>query len=364
MVDFEGIMSSPRTDSSSAAQAMDLSAWRWPLTGAAVLLALFTYLFWGFLRSQVLRAYAEQADWGHTLVVPFIAGYFVYLNREHLLAQPFRTTWLGLAPIVLGVGIYVTSTMVPTLNHFNIQGAGVWLTLVGIVLLFTGWRAMTWLWFPLIYLFCFGQNISERLLNKVTFGMQDITARGAHFLMGLWLDVDLNGNTISIHYNGQDKALNIAQACSGMRMLMAFLALGVAMAYTGLRPTSALAGLHARSQEMQFGRRPGRISMVELLARPFRLIAGAALGLFVLTIRNWQRVLLVILAVPTAIFVNILRVITLGLLSLVDAALAADDFHKLVGLVWLIPAFLIYLGLMWIIKHLMVEEQRRAPLAG
>ena len=88
---------------------------------------------------------------------------------------------------------------------------------------------------------------------------------------------------------------------------MAFLALGVAMAYTGLK-------------------------------------------------RFWQQATLVLLGIPTAIFVNILRVVTLAMLSLYDADFAAGDFHTFIGLLWLVPAFMMYLGLQWILGQLVVEE--------
>jgi exosortase len=315
MVDFEGMMIM-KGEGAAAATRSGLAPWKWPLVAASLLAILYIFLFHDWLNSQLIRAIDQQADWGHTLVVPLIAGYLVYLNRAKLLAERFRTAWSGLIPMVLGVGIYVLSTVGPMLfRHYNIEAFGVWLTLAGMVLLFCGWRAMKWLWFPLLYLLVFGQTISERLLQIVTFPMQDITARGAHFLLSLGLDVERKGNTIFIYYNGQEKPLNIAQACSGMRMLMAFLALGVVMAYTGLK-------------------------------------------------HYWQRVALVVLAVPTAIFVNVLRVITLGLLSLADAEFAGGEFHKFIGLVWLVPAFLIYLGLMWVIKRLVVEEPPAAARAA
>ena len=284
---------------------------------AGVLLGVVTWLFWDFLSRQVLWAVTAQADWGHTLVIPFIAGYFVYLKRDELLAEPFRTAWIGLVPILLGTAWYMTCALgPPTLRHHNLLGGGVALTFFGLVLLLFGFRAMRWLWFPLAYLAVFGQTISDRLMNIVTFEMQDITARGSHLLLiVLGLDVDRLGNTLYLFDEGaaETRALNIAEACSGMRMLMAFLALGVAMAFTGLK--------------------------------------------FV-----WQRVALVVLAVPTAIFVNVLRVVTLVLLSLLDTEFAAGDFHTAVGLVWLLPALLIYLGFMWIIRRIVVEDQ--APAAA
>ena len=293
-----------------------LAEWRLPLVGAVILIGLLCLVFWDFFVYQITLAIAEQADYGHILVVPFIAGYFVYLNRDKLFAQPFRTTWIALLPVILGVGWYVLCQIGPQpMRHGNLQSFGVISTISGLALLFCGWRAMLWLWFPLLYLFIFGQSISPRLMSIVTFKLQDITARGAHLIMLAGMDVDRSGNTLYIFHNGETKPLNIAEACSGMRMLMAFMALGVAMAYTGFK-------------------------------------------------RFWQRAALVILAVPTAIFVNILRVTTLGVLSLYDVGLAQGDFHSFIGLVWLVPAFLIFLGLMWVIRKLVVEDERHSKKAS
>src|SRR5210317_281429 len=91
----------------SSVERSDTAHFRGPVIGAVVLGALLIVLFWDFFRRQVKWAIEEQADWGHTLVIPFIAGYFVYLNRHKLLARPFKTTWIGFFPIVLGVGWYV-----------------------------------------------------------------------------------------------------------------------------------------------------------------------------------------------------------------------------------------------------------------
>ena len=318
MTDFEGKMTSATLERLTPPSSSNALAdqWKWPLAGGVLLLGILALVFWDFFARQVALAITEQADNGHTLVVPFIAGYFVYFNRAKLLAQPFRTSWIGLVPIVLGVAWYIECSIgLRPLRHHNLQAVGVISTLSGLALLFCGWRAMLWLWFPLLYLFFFGQTISAGLLNIVTFRMQDITARGAHLLLQLGMDVDRSGNTLYIFLNGPSKTQNIDQACSGIRMLMAFLALGVAMAFTGFK-------------------------------------------------MYWQQVLLVAMAVPIAIFVNILRVVSLGILSLYDTGFAAGDFHSFVGLVWLVPAFLIFLGFMWIIRHLVVEEDDVRPVAA
>jgi exosortase len=309
LVDLEGTMSSISSERTmSQATAATVSPWTRPAVAGAVLLVMVIVMFFDFFRRQFLWGITESEDWGHTLVVPVIAGYFIYLRRKELLAQPFKTTWFGLVLVLLGVAWYLECTIgIKTLQNHNFQGFGVYLTLNGLALLFCGWRAMKWLWFPLAYMFVFGQKMPVSLMNLATYPMQDITARGAHVALNVFLDVDRQGNTINIFHDGKNIPLNIAEACSGMRMLMAFLALGVAMAYIGFK-------------------------------------------------RNWQRVLLVMMAVPTAIFVNILRVMTLGFLSLIDPELAAGDAHAFIGLLWLVPAFFIFLGIMWIIGNLVTEQ--------
>lgn len=303
----------PRTVRLSTAQLV--------LLGLGLLAALVA-VFWVFVEGQFRMALAAPADWGHTLIVPFISGYFVYLRKDELLAKPFTANWLGLPVVVLGVAFYVASTFGPSwfVLHHNARGLSIGITLFGLSLQLLGWRATRIMLFPLAYWVAFGQTVSDRLLQVVTQSMQDWSALGAFGLLKLFgVDVERGGNVITVFVNGEPNQLNVAEACSGMRMLVAFLALGVAIAYTGLSVT-------------------------------------------------WQRVALVLSGVPVAIGVNVLRVFTLGILSLWDANFASGDFHSFVGLVWLVPALMLYLGIMWFLRNLFVDTpadgKKGAPHAG
>jgi exosortase len=302
-------MSTVARQQDEASQRAIAPAVVWVGAGAA-LVAIVTALFWDFFRTQYAFATSRPEDWGHTLAIPFIAGYFVYLKRESLARETLRTAWIGLIPLLLGVFIYTACVVGPQpLHHHNFRGAGLSITLFGIVLTLGGWRVLGRLLFPLLYLCVFGQVISEVFMEYVTFPLQDLTARGAHLLLNvLQIETERSGNTLYVIQGAERKALNVAEACSGMRMLIAFLALGVAIAYTGLR-------------------------------------------------RSWQRTLLVVLGVPIAIFVNMLRVMTLGILSLYDINFAQGEFHHFIGLVWLIPAFLLFLGVLWILRHMVIEDE-------
>ncbi|MGA0286423.1 MAG: exosortase/archaeosortase family protein [Phycisphaerales bacterium] len=277
---------------------------------AAVLLAVVLATFWTFLSAQFRFALRYPADWGHTLIIPGIAASFVWMRRKELLAEPFRPAWTGLPILAAGVGLYILCTFGPGAFalHHNARGFAFGISLFGLCLLLFGWRAMRHLWFPIAYVVAFGQTVTDRILNVVTFRLQDISARGAEIVLNLiGIDTDRAGNTLTVWRDGMPHPLNVAEACSGMRMLLAFLALGVAIAYTGLK-------------------------------------------------QPWQRVALVLLGVPVAVAVNVLRVVSLGMLSMVDSNLISGEFHNFVGLVWLVPALMIFLGIMWILRRMVVEE--------
>ena len=274
-----------------------------------ILAIVFVSIFNLFFSGQFKAAIAEPSDWGHTFVVPLIALWFVMLKRDKILAAPLRPTWTGLFFVVVGVCIYMLGSVGPKqVIHTHVRALGVCFAFFGLIVAGMGWRGFKECSFPFFYLFAFGIVITKRIMTPVTNELQDISASGAWLLLFLFgFDVDLAGNTLTVYDGDTSYPLNVAEACSGMRMLVAFLALGTAMAYVGLN-------------------------------------------------RTWQRVLLIVLGIPVAVFVNVLRVVTLGLLSRYDVNFVSGEFHTFVGMVWLIPAFLVFIMLMWIVRKLVVED--------
>ena len=298
--------------------ALDLSD-RAAIAWGALFVAAFVGTFFEFFRYQFVQATTQVQDWGHTLLIPFISGYFVYLQREKLALQRFAPSWTAFVLLFVGLAIYSASAFgPPAIQHHNVRGVGVGFALLGCLLAVFGTASFRWLWFPWAYWWVFGQTISERVMSRVTERLQDWSAIGADILLNtLGIDTDRVGNVLTVHMSdGTTHPLNVAEACSGMRTLMAFLAIGVALAALGLP-------------------------------------------------RWWQRVLLVVAGVPISLFVNVLRVASLGMLSMVDSNFSTGEFHSMVGLVWLIPAFLMFLGVMWVIRNLVDEGQApTAPRTG
>ena len=298
-----------RADAAPAAPGVLVVDARTAWIAGAIWTAVFVATFWDFFRAQFSMAVSQVQDWGHTLLIPAISGYFVWLKRDRLSSIAFRPSMPALALIAAGLAAYSAAAFgPPALQHHNLRGLGVGIALLGCLLTVFGTEAFRYLWFPWAYWVVFGQYISDRFISRVTERLQDWSAIGAHLLLNvLGLDTDRVGNVLTVHFaDGTAHPLNVAEACSGMRTLMAFLAIGVALAAIGLP-------------------------------------------------RWWQRALLVAAGIPISLFVNVLRVASLGLLSTIDSNFSTGEFHSMVGLVWLLPAFLLFLGAMWVIRNLVVE---------
>jgi len=71
----------------------------------------------------------------------------------------------------------------------------------------------------------------------------------------------------------------------------------------------------------------------------------------------WQRITLVLIIIPVAIFVNVLRVIITASMFVIDRPELGDGFmHTFTGMLMLIPAALIMAGVWWVLKKVYVVE--------
>ncbi|MFK7790090.1 MAG: exosortase/archaeosortase family protein [Phycisphaeraceae bacterium] len=286
------------------------------------LISVLMILFHLHLLSRMVRIALDDPDWSHMLIIPFISIYYIHLNRQKLMATPRRICRWGLPFIVLGLSGYVLG-IYPIQNDMA-MGYSMMLTIFGIVLLLLGPAMMRILWFPIAFLF-FAIKVSDAIWSIVASKMQTLAAHGAVLVLDLTsaltgVHATLSGSTINLDYGqlNPPTPMNVAEACAGMRMLMAFLALGVALAF--------------------------------LFPRAW-----------------WQRVIMMALAAPIAIFVNIMRVAVLGWLHLIDPSLAHGDFHVFVGMLMLIPAAGLLMLVGWCLDKAVISVGKKpkppAPLA-
>jgi exosortase len=101
------------------------------------------------------------------------------------------------------------------------------LTVIGLVLLLFGREILRILLFPLLFLFLM-VPLPNTLLNVVAFPLQ-LVAAGAAVEVLHWLGIPafLEGNIIHL----AEARLFVAEACSGLRSVMALITLGIVFAY-------------------------------------------------------------------------------------------------------------------------------------
>lgn len=280
-----------------------------PAISMALLLAVgVAALFWDWLLRQNRFSSEQSEDWSHAYLVPLISVYMVYQRRRELAQLAARTYWPGVVPLLTGVACYFFFTLTAAPGVHLFQGLSLVLVVTGIVLTLFGAGMFTHLAFPCAYL-SFAVTVPEMVMNYITFKLQVIATQGAHVvLLMLGLTVDRAGNTLTILTSGGEEIpLNVAEACSGMRMVVAFLALGVAVAYVSCP-------------------------------------------------RWWQRTALILLATPVALLTNVVRVASLGLASVVNPGFAEGEAHTLIGVLWLIPGFLLYMLIAWALRKIVRDE--------
>jgi exosortase len=293
---------------------MSPGAWTW----LVVLGGLTIAMFWHFLQRMAMIA-LNDADWSHALLVPLISIYFIQQRYDRLKKTPPRIGFWGL-PIVF-IGLFSYAFWIEPGRNDMFQGYSLILTLLGLTLFTLGPGMLKHLWLPIVYL-GFGVKVSNAIWNPLAAKLQLLAAQASTAVLQFFssfmdLEANRSGTTISLSFmrdgawiTGQE--LNVAEACSGLRMLAAFMALGVLVAYMTPRTW-------------------------------------------------WQRLTMVLMTVPIALLVNVGRVAILGLLFPINPDMAAGSFHKYVGLVMLIPALLLYLLLGWVLDRIYVYEPLPQP---
>jgi len=280
----------------------------------ALVMVPFAWLYHDWLTTQARHSKAEMEDWGHAFAVPLISLYFLWRNREVALATRARTFWPGLMPLAMGIVCYAFF-IVGVPNHM-LQGFAMILALAGLALLVTGPGMFRHLFLPIAYM-VFAVKLAEQVMSKATFPLQFLATKGAYLILkitGSATDmyfVDVSGTVLEIYYKGTVIPLNVEEACAGMRMVVAFVAMAGAVALFMCR-------------------------------------------------HWWQRIALLMLAVPVALLMNTFRVAILGLASLIDPQLASGDAHMVIGTLLLIPGLLLFMFVVWCLNKAVNEARQKA----
>ena len=272
---------------------------------------LFCYLFRDEIRT-IINRWLTDSSWSHGFLIPMFSLYFINQHKEEILRfvrnNQLKPNYIGLFFLICSVLFYPFNIV--QLQYGYLRPIGMIATLGAIVLFLGGWCLIKYTWLPIAFLI-FAVPLPRRYYVSLTMPMRRLAASVATALLNLLggMEATVNGVVIDVIYKGRqlDPSLNVAEACSGMRLLMAFLALGVAMAYLHERPL-------------------------------------------------WQRLVLLASTIPIAVFCNIVRITATGFIYvLVHPKYTQGIYHDGLGFMMLPLAFGLYGFLVWFMSSLFIE---------
>jgi exosortase len=174
--------------------------------------------------SNMVHHWSVVEDYQHGFIIVPLALWFAYERRWDLEDATIKGSWLGLIPMFIGL----TSLTIGRLGtELMTMRAAFVFTLIGLVLLLLGREIFKILGFPLFFLFLM-VPLPQSLVNTIAFPLQLIAAKAAVWsLQELSIPALVEGNIIHLAHT----ELFVADACSGLRSLMALVTLGVVFAH-------------------------------------------------------------------------------------------------------------------------------------
>ncbi len=166
----------------------------------------------------------HDPNFSHGFFVPVFAAFVIWQERERLTRLKPQPSWFGLLVLALALCVLIVGQMGAELflARFSLL-----LLLTGMIVLFWGWRLFQALLFPLAFLLLM-IPIPSIVFNQITFPLQILASKVAASVLPI-LNVPIlrEGNVINLPV----MALEVAEACSGIRSLMSLVTLAIIYGY-------------------------------------------------------------------------------------------------------------------------------------
>ena len=251
---------------------------------------------------RLIPRWWSDPNYTHGFFVPLFSLYFVWEKWDEIKATAAEPSLLGVPVLVLGLAVKLATLFY---DSMFISCCSMIVVIAGAVLLILGVPVFRLLAAPVIFLVLM-MPLPLPIYERIALPLQKLAAAATTtVLRGCGIPALREGNVVEL----PQRSLEVVDACSGMRFLSGFIALGVAFAYLSRRPL-------------------------------------------------WERVLLVASTIPIAIFVNILRVTFTAFLSHWGFhSLAEGTPHAGTALVLFALSALFLWGEYYVLSHLFLPVE-------
>jgi exosortase len=269
---------------------------------SSLMLAIFVWSYWHTIRDLYIE-WQHNDDYSAGQLVPLVAVFLVWWDRRTLGQCVLRPCWWGGIALL---GLAMTTRAFGLLFLFDsAERYSLVLAMAGLVLMVAG-RQVFWGagWILLLLLLMI--PLPGSVHNRIAGPLQSLATDGSVFLLEAFgVRVSQQGHVMTLN---QNIPLAVAEACSGLRMLMAFVIVAAFIAYMVKRPRS-------------------------------------------------QKAILLASSIPVGVICNIVRIFaTAVFMLLISPEFAEKFFHDFAGLVMMPIAVLLMFGELWLMKRLTIPD--------
>jgi exosortase len=189
----------------------------------ALITCLLLLLYYPTL-SRLVGQWWTDPNFSHGFFVPLFSGFVAWQERSRLARLSTRPSWWGLLFLASGLCVLVVGQLGAELFLSRLS---LLIVLAGLIVLFLGWTFFRVLLFPWAFLLLM-IPIPALIFNQIAFPLQLLASKVASTTLP-WMGVPVlrEGNVIIL----PAMALEVADACSGIRSLMSLTTLAVIYGY-------------------------------------------------------------------------------------------------------------------------------------
>jgi exosortase len=191
---------------------------------------LTALLVWLYLPtvSRLVAQWWHDPNFSHGFFVPLFSAFILWQERSRLTAIKPQPSWIGLPLLIFGLCVLVLGQLGAEifLSRFSLL-----IVSTGLILFFLGWNFFRAVLFPWAFLLLM-IPIPAIIFSQITLPLQILASKlAAVALPFLGVPVLREGNVIVL----PAMALEVADACSGIRSLMSLVTLAIIYGYLAER---------------------------------------------------------------------------------------------------------------------------------
>lgn len=271
---------------------------------AALLPAALLWSYWPTIYA-LFKDWQSDDNYSVGQLVPIAALYLLWQERSALSQYRAAPSFFG------GVGLLIFAQVVRLFGlAFLFESAerySIVLSIAGIVLLAAGWRIFHHVRWILLFLFLM-VPLPGKIHNLISGPLQSLATGAAVFTLELiGFEVTRQGHVMVLN---DSVPIAVAEACSGLRMLTAFVVVAATLAYVVNRPP-------------------------------------------------WQKITLICSSVPVALLCNLLRLVVTAVLFVVASSEVGERFfHDFAGITMMPIAVLLLAAELWLMSRLVIDDDK------